>query len=103
MHFYKINYDTAICPSFSAQDVVCRDSTGSIIQCSIISLPCSAIFGEATVALLAACMALSLKLSFVILKGDSLIVTLALNHTDHARLENFVYYLHYSIYHSPYY
>jgi hypothetical protein len=79
-HFYKINYDTAIRQSFSAQAAVCRDSTGSIVQCSsIISPPCSALLGEATAALLAARLALSLNMSSVILEGDSLTVTLALN------------------------
>jgi hypothetical protein len=64
MHFYKINYDTPIRHSFSTQAAVCRDSTGSIIQCSsIISPPCSALMGEATTALLAARLALSLNLS----------------------------------------
>jgi hypothetical protein len=81
--FYKINYDTTIRPSFSAQASVCRDSTGSIIQCtSIISPPCYAILGEATAALLAARLALSLNLSSVILEGDSLTVSLAVNHPD---------------------
>jgi hypothetical protein len=38
--------------------------------------------GEANVALLAARLALSLNLSSVILEGDSLIVTISLNHLD---------------------
>jgi hypothetical protein len=63
--------------------VVCRDSTGSIVQCfSIISPPCSALLGEATAPLLAARLALSLNLSSVILEGNSLTVTLALNHPN---------------------
>jgi hypothetical protein len=77
--FFKINYDTAIRASFSAQAAVCRDSTGSIIKCtSIISSPCSAPYGEATAALLAARLAVSLGLSSFILEGDSLNIIMAL-------------------------
>lgn len=40
-HFYKVNYDTAIRPSFSAQAAVIRSFSGSVIGCSsIISPPC---------------------------------------------------------------
>jgi hypothetical protein len=57
--FYKINYDTTIRQFFSAQAAVCRDSTGSIIQCStIISPPCTAVYSEATAALFAVHLAL---------------------------------------------
>jgi hypothetical protein len=43
--YFKINYDTAIKASFSAQAAVCRDSTDSIIKCtSIISSPYSVFF-----------------------------------------------------------
>ncbi len=53
--FFKINYDTAIRDTFSAQVAVCRDSRGSIIKCLfLISSPCSPIYGEALTALLAA-------------------------------------------------
>jgi hypothetical protein len=84
--FFKINYDTAIRDSFSAQAAVCRDSAGSIIQCSsLISSPCSAIYGEAFAALLAIQLALSLHLSSFILEGDSLTVTLALQKPDHTQ------------------
>jgi hypothetical protein len=49
--YFKINYDTAIKATFSAQVAVCRDSTGSIIKCiSLISSPCSTLYGEATAA-----------------------------------------------------
>jgi hypothetical protein len=84
--FFKINYDTAIRDSFSAQAAVCRDSAGSIIKCSsLISSPCSAIYGEASAALLAVKLALSLHLSSFILEGDSLTVTLALQQPDHTQ------------------
>jgi len=53
--FFKINYDSAIRDTFSAQVAVCRDSRGSIIKCLfLISSPCSPIYGEALTALLAA-------------------------------------------------
>jgi hypothetical protein len=79
--FYKINYDTAIRKKISAQSAICCDSTGTIIQYStIINPPCSsAVYGEATTALLAVRLALSLKLQSFILEGDSLIVTLTIN------------------------
>jgi hypothetical protein len=90
----KINYDTAIRDSFSAQAVVCQDSTGSIIQCSsLISRPCTAIYGEASAALLAVQLTLSLQLSSFILEGDSLTVTLALQkpeHTQYWRIASFI-------------
>jgi hypothetical protein len=50
---FKINYDTTIQDTFSAQVAVCRDSSGSIIKCvSFISSPCSPIYGEAFAAFL---------------------------------------------------
>jgi len=85
IHF-GVNYDTAIRNSFSAQATVCRDSSGSIIQCSsLISPPCTAVYGEAFVALLAVCLALSLQFSSFILEGDSLTVTLTLQKPDHTQ------------------
>lgn len=66
---------------FSAQVAVCRDSTGSILKCiSLISSPCFALYGEATAALLAVCLVVSLGLYSFILKGDFLNVTMALQH-----------------------
>jgi hypothetical protein len=77
--FYKINYDTVIRLEFSAQATICRNSLGTIIGCStIISPPCSPIFGETTTALLACQLALSLKFQHFILEGNSLVVTLFL-------------------------
>jgi hypothetical protein len=76
---FKINYDVAIRPNFSAQATVCRDSFGTIIGCStIISLPCTPVYSEAKAAFLASQLALSLHLSRFILEGDSLTVALSL-------------------------
>jgi hypothetical protein len=59
------------------------DSTGSIIKClSLISSPCSALYGEATAAFLAAHVASLLGLSSFILEGNSLNVTIALQHPE---------------------
>jgi hypothetical protein len=79
---FQINFDIAIKEPFSTQSAVCRDSTRAIIQCfAQISPPCSAIYGEASAALLSAQLSLSLKLPSVIFEGDSLIVTLAINNS----------------------
>jgi hypothetical protein len=79
--YYKINYDTVIRATFFAPAAVCRDSTDSIIKCIyLISSPYSALYGEATAALLATRLARSLGLSSFILEGDSLNVTLAIQH-----------------------
>jgi hypothetical protein len=76
---FKINFDTAIRDKFSAQAVVCRDHSGSIISaCSQISPSCDLIYGEALAALLAASLAASLKLNSFSIEGDSLIVISAL-------------------------
>jgi hypothetical protein len=81
--FVKINYDTIIQDTFSAQAVVCKDSSGSILQCSfVINHPCTTVYGEATSALLVVQLALSLKLSSFILEGDSFTVTLTLQKLD---------------------
>jgi hypothetical protein len=51
-----------------------------VIQClAQVSPPCSAIYGEASAAFLAAQLSLSLKHPSVIFEGDSLMVTLAIN------------------------
>jgi hypothetical protein len=61
--FFKINFDIAIRDKFSAQAAVCRDSKGRIIKAiSQISPPCDPKLGEALAALLAANLAVSLKL-----------------------------------------
>jgi hypothetical protein len=77
--YIKINYDTAIRDSFSAQAAVIQDSSGTITHCSsLISLPYSVVIGEALSALLTTKLALSLHASFFILEGDSTIVTFAM-------------------------
>jgi hypothetical protein len=77
---FKINYDTAIRNTFSAQAAVCRDSSGTIIQTFIkIGPPCTPLYGEASAALLAAQFCLFLRLSYVTFEGDSLTVNLAIN------------------------
>jgi hypothetical protein len=65
--YLKINYDTAIKYTFSAQSVVYRDSTDCIIRCiSLISSPCTAIYGEPLAGLLATHLAISMGLpSFI--------------------------------------
>jgi hypothetical protein len=76
--FYKINYDIAIRPSFSAQATVIRNSSVVVIKCnSLISSPFTTLFGEARATLLVVQLALSLQISSFILEGDSLTVTLA--------------------------
>jgi hypothetical protein len=76
---FKINYDVAIHLNFFAQATVCRNSFGTIIGCStIISPPCTPVYGEAKAAFLACQLALSLHLSQFILEGDSLTVALSL-------------------------
>jgi hypothetical protein len=67
--FYKVNYDTAIRPTFSAQAAVVRNFFGSVIGCSsIISPLCSALYGEARATLLAAQLATSLNITSFILE-----------------------------------
>jgi hypothetical protein len=79
--YFKINYDTTIRPFF-VETVVCQNSTGAIIGCiSLISPPCFALVGEAGT-LLAAHLSILLGLSSFILEGDSLTVTMALQHPD---------------------
>lgn len=79
----KINYDTAIRDSFSAQAAIIRNSSGTITYCSsLISPPCTALYGEAFAALLAVQLAISSQTISFILEGDSLTVTLALQHPE---------------------
>jgi hypothetical protein len=78
---HKINFDTAIRESFSAQAAVCRNHKGQIIKAiSLISPPCSPNYGEALAAQLAASLATSLNLENFTIEGDSLIVITALQH-----------------------
>ena len=80
-NWVKINFDTAIQDSFSAQAAICRNSDGQIIHMSSqISPPCSLNMWEALAAWLTISLACSLKLYQFILEGDSVVVIQALNH-----------------------
>ena len=82
-NWIKINFDTAIRDSFSAQAAVCRDSDGKILHlASLISSPCSANEGEALAAQLAISLACSLHFERFILEGDSAVVIQSLNQTS---------------------
>jgi len=83
---FKINFDTAIRDTFSAQAAVCRDDHGQINKMDTqISPPCHPNMGEALAAKLASQLTLSLHLTCFILEGDSQIVILALQHSDIAQ------------------
>ena len=85
-NWVKINFDTAIRDSFSAQAAVCRDSKGTILHMlSEISLPCTPNVGEARAAQLACTMATSLSFEKFILEGDSEIVIHALQNPKSIR------------------
>jgi hypothetical protein len=76
---FKINYDVAIGPDFSAHAAVCRDSFETIIGCSTIINPsCAPVYGEAKATFLPCQLALSLGLSQFIFESDSLIMALSL-------------------------
>jgi hypothetical protein len=83
LNWVKINFDIAIRDSFSVQAVVCCNSEGQIIHMlSQISPSCSPNVGETLAAQLAIFLAASLLLDRFILKGDSKVVVLALQHLD---------------------
>jgi hypothetical protein len=74
-NWIKINFDTAIRDSLSAQDVVCRDSRGQVLHLSSqISLSCSPNVGEARAAQMACLVAASLFYNHFIIEGDSEVV-----------------------------
>jgi hypothetical protein len=82
----KINFDTAIRDSFSAQAVICRDSQGQVLHLSSqISPPCSPNVGEAHAAQLACSVAAALSFNHFILEGDSEVVIHALNNPNSVR------------------
>jgi len=82
-NWVKINFDTAIRDSFSAQAAVCQNSNGKILHLSsLISSPCTVNEGEALAAKLAISLACSLNFTRFILEGDSAIVIQALNQTS---------------------
>jgi len=79
LHWYKINFDTAIRASFSCQAAICRDNEGKLIKVATqIQVACSSNKGEALAAQLAVSLASSLHLDRFIIEGDSQIVILAL-------------------------
>jgi ribonuclease HI len=85
-NWIKINFDTAIRDSFSAQAVICRDSQGQVLHMSSqISPPCTPNVGEARAALLACSVAASLSYSHFIIEGDSEVVIHALNNPNSVR------------------
>jgi hypothetical protein len=85
-NWVKINFDTAIRDSFSAQAAICRDDKGHILQAiSQISISCSPNVGEAMAAQLAISLALSLKKDRFIIEGDSEVVVLSLKNPNFVR------------------
>jgi hypothetical protein len=92
--FYKVNYDTAIRPSFSAQAAVVKSFFESIIGCSsLISPPCSTLYGEVRAALLAAQLVTFLNIPSFILEGDSHCFSGTPKSYHYARLTYIIYYL----------
>jgi hypothetical protein len=85
-NWVKINFDTAIRDSFSAQAAICRDDKGHILQAtSQISISCSPNEGEAMAAQLAISLALSLKKNRFIIECDSEVVVLSLKNPNFVR------------------
>jgi hypothetical protein len=83
LNWFKINFDTAIRDSFSAQAAICRNSSGHIVHSiSQISLPCSPNEGEALATLLAISLANSLHLDRFIIEGDFELVIHALQNPN---------------------
>ncbi|XP_062145976.1 uncharacterized protein LOC133853973 [Alnus glutinosa] len=79
LHWYKINFDTAIRATFSCQAAICRDNNGKLIKAATrIQAACSSNKGEALAAQLAVSLASSLRLDRFIIEGDSQIVIHAL-------------------------
>jgi hypothetical protein len=74
-NWVKINFDTTIRDSFSAQAAVCKSSDGKILHLSsLISSPCSVNEGEALATQLAISLACSFNFDRFILEGDSAVV-----------------------------
>jgi hypothetical protein len=74
-NWVKINFDTTIRDSFSAQATVCKNSDGKILHLSsLISSPCSVNEGEALATQLAISLACSFNFDRFILEGDSAVV-----------------------------
>jgi ribonuclease HI len=85
-NWVKINFDTVIRDSFSAQAVVCRDMQGQILHLSShISSPCTPNVCEAHAALLTCSIASSFSFDKFILEGDSKVVVHALQNSNSIR------------------
>jgi ribonuclease HI len=85
-NWVKINFDTTIRDSFSAQTVVCHDSGGQVLHMSSqISPSCSSNVGEAQAAQLACSIAAKLSYNQFILEGDSEVMVHALNNPNSIR------------------
>jgi hypothetical protein len=81
---YKINFDTAIRDTFSAQAAVCHNHQGHIISMlSHINSPCRPNYGEALATSLVVTLASSLNLVNFIIEGDSDVVIMSLQHPQH--------------------
>jgi hypothetical protein len=88
----KINFDTTIRDTYSAQAAVCHNHYGHIIKMnSQISLMCLPNMGEALASRLTTSLASSLNTKRFIIEGDSKIVILALQQPS--RLMNLLYYI----------
>ena len=86
LNWVKINFDTAIWDSFSAQATICRDSKGQVLHMfSQISPPCSPNVGEALAAQLACSLATTFSIYHFILEGDSEVVVHALQNPNSIR------------------
>jgi ribonuclease HI len=82
----KINFDTAIRDSFSAQAAVCRNDKGQILHATTkISNFCTPNEGEAMAAHLAISLANSIHMDHYIIEGDSEVVVHALQNPNNIR------------------
>jgi hypothetical protein len=77
---FKANFDVAVRGNFSVAAAIITDSKGQIITAASLKLSSSdALIGEASAALLATRLALSVGVSSLFLEGDALLVILAIN------------------------
>jgi hypothetical protein len=86
LNWVKINFDTAIRDSFSAQAEVCRNDKGHIIHAtSQISQSCSLIEGEVMADQLVISLANSLHINRFILEGDYELVVQTLQNPNYVQ------------------
>ncbi|XP_059446685.1 uncharacterized protein LOC132178252 [Corylus avellana] len=79
--YHMINFNTVIREHLSTQAAVCKNHKGKIIKViSLISPSCTPNIRKALATLLAASLAVSLKLKNFTIEGDSLIVIIDLQH-----------------------